>query len=104
MLDNENLMEVLPILRMEYDKAVTKHPKFPHGQGAISIIAEELGELAKEMNDGRLIGWRKRALIEAAHVAVTAIRTMEMLNGGVQGGTCLRRNDPPEKEKNPNGR
>jgi len=80
MLDNENLMSVLMILRREYDAAVSKHPEFPSGQSAISIITEELGELAKEMNDGRLIGWRERAMTEAAHVAVTAIRTMEKLN------------------------
>lgn len=41
----------LQIVRLEYDNAVTKHPEFPNGQGAISIIAEELGELAKEVND-----------------------------------------------------
>ena len=80
--DDERLVDALRIVRLEYDKAVTKHPEFPSGQAAVSIIAEEMGELAKEFNDGLVTGEsRSRALIEAAHVAVTAIRTIQMLMG-----------------------
>ena len=52
---------------------------------------EELGELAKEINDGKnpdytigKPGWRERAITEASHVAVTAIRTMQLLKRGIQ--------------------
>ena len=81
--DDKKLMEVLPILRREYDKAVAKHPVFARNSAeAACLIAEELGELAKEINDKAANGeWRDRALIEAAHVAVTAIRTIQMLIG-----------------------
>ena len=71
------------ILSDEYRWAVEKHPQFPNAPNsfpcdAICLIAEEFGELAKEVNDlGD--GWRRRALVEAAHVAVTAVRTMEFL-------------------------
>ena len=84
--------EVLKILFDEYDEAVKKHPNFAvHGAHAVSLILEELGELAKEGNDeiehrdmdnpdlGALAWRQERAIREAAHVAVTAIRTMQML-------------------------
>ena len=82
--------EILKILIDEYAAAVKKHPKFAvHGAHAVSLILEELGELAKEGNDEierndkefpDAAAWRwERAIREAAHVAVTAIRTMEML-------------------------
>lgn len=80
--EDEKLVEALKIVRLEYDKAVQKHPEFPAGAGAVCIIAEELGELAKEYNDGLVTGERRdRAITEAAHVAVTAIRTIQMLMG-----------------------
>lgn len=80
--EDESLVAVMPLLRREYDKAVAKHPEFPGWSCAVCIIAEELGELAEEYNDGNLTGERRsRALVEAAHVAVTAIRTMQMLIG-----------------------
>lgn len=81
--DDKKLMEVLPILRREYDKAVAKHQQFARNStDAVCVIAEELGELAKEVNDKAANGeWRKLALTEAAHVAVTAIRTIQMLMG-----------------------
>ena len=80
--EDEKLVEALKIVRREYDKAVQKHPEFPGWSCAVCIIAEELGELAKEYNDGNLTGERRsRALTEAAHVAVTAIRTIQMLMG-----------------------
>ena len=84
--------EVLKILFDEYDEAGKKHPNFAvHGAHAVSLILEELGELAKEGNDeiehrdmdnpdlGALAWRQERAIREAAHVAVTAIRTMQML-------------------------
>ena len=80
--EDERLVAVMQLLRREYDKAVAKHPEFPGGSGAVCTIAEELGELAKEYNDGLVTGERReRAKIEAAHVAVTAIRTMQVLMG-----------------------
>lgn len=87
-MDDEKLLAILPVLRREYDEAVRKHPVFPRiASDALCVISEELGELAREINDEherRSNGktdpcWRLRALTEAAHVAVTAIRTMETL-------------------------
>ena len=74
---------IMKIVAEQYDAAVKKHPEFPSGQAAASIIAEELGELARELNDAWacIPGAQERAVIEAAHVAVTAIRTMGMLTG-----------------------
>ena len=79
---------VFRILCREMHEAKTKHPDFtPSLSGAVSIITEELGELAQVVND-RLENlnpscgsptWRDRAMTEAAHVAVTAIRTMHLL-------------------------
>ena len=67
-------------LRLEYMRAIHKHPRFPvKPEEAITIITEELGELARETND-KETGWQKRAYVEAAHVAVTAIRTMQALS------------------------
>lgn len=82
MLDDEKLLSVLPVLRREYELAVAKHPEFAwNHMRAVSIITEELGELAKELNDYYISpGAEDRAMIEAAHVAVTAIRTMQMLS------------------------
>lgn len=87
-MEDDKLLAVLPIVRKEYDRAVREHPFFPRGQAAASIIAEELGELAKDLNDRaedekilfpRPGGGNEHAIIEAAHVAVTALRTMIML-------------------------
>lgn len=74
--------DILPVLRREYELAVEKHPEFAwNHMRAVSIITEELGELAKELNDYYISpGAEDRAMIEAAHVAVTAIRTMQMLS------------------------
>lgn len=74
--------DILPVLRREYELAVAKHPEFAwNHMRAVSIITEELGELAKELNDYYISpGAEDRAMIEAAHVAVTAIRTMQMLS------------------------
>lgn len=80
--EDEKLMQALKTVRREFDKAVQKHPEFPAGAGAVCIIAEEIGELAKEVNDRHKVpDWRDRAITEAAHVAVTAIRTIQMLMG-----------------------
>ena len=74
-----DLFPALQIVRREYDKAKLKHPVFPVDlDSGISITTEELGELSREFNDGKP-GWRERAIIESAHVAVTAIRAMEAL-------------------------
>jgi hypothetical protein len=58
---------------MQYAK--NKHPEFPlHPGDALSIITEELGELAQAINDKES---KDRQIEEAAHVAVTAIRFIE---------------------------
>lgn len=87
-MEDEKLLAVLPILRREYNAAVGKHPTFamslPEG---VSLIAEELGELAREINDELAnnrkgltgLKFKEKALTEAAHVAVTAIRLMQMV-------------------------
>ena len=85
-MDNENILAVLPLLRREFDAALAKHPFFPsHAPDMMCIIAEEFGELAKEINDRRP-GWRARALLEVTHVAVTSLRTMKVLQDEILTG------------------
>lgn len=69
----------LEIVAIELGKAKGKHPEFPHLYAdRLSIIMEEVGELAAAINDEE----RKERLIEeAAHVAVTAIRFIEKALG-----------------------
>ena len=75
-LDLDLVPEVLKVLRREYAAAREKHPIFAGSlYQAVSIVAEEAGELAQAVNDGDT----REALREAAHVAVVAIRTMEMM-------------------------
>jgi transcriptional regulator NrdR family protein len=65
----------LEIVARELGRAKTKHPEFPQwNSDRLSIIAEELGELAAAINDGES---KDRQIEEAAHVAVTAIRFIE---------------------------
>ena len=64
----------LEIVALELGKAKGKHPYFPDGAEGLSIITEELGELAAALNDGES---KERIIEEAAHVAVTAIRFIE---------------------------
>lgn len=64
----------LEIVALELGKAKGKHPYFPGGAEGLSIITEELGELAAALNDGES---KERQMEEAAHVAVTAIRFIE---------------------------
>lgn len=85
MIDTPKLLAALPLLREEFDKALIKHPNFPLNEAEMAaVMMEELGEFAKEVNDA-LPGWRERALVEAIHVAVTAIRTMDSLVEKLEG-------------------
>lgn len=66
---------VAELLKAELDHARRKHKEFPnHIGGAISIILEELGEVAKDFNDGAQIS---HLLEEVAQTAVTCIRFLE---------------------------
>lgn len=59
----------------ELIKAKEKHPEFSDNPAeALSIITEEVGELAEAINDKQ---GKERMKEEAAHVAVTAIRFIE---------------------------
>jgi NTP pyrophosphatase (non-canonical NTP hydrolase) len=61
---------------LEMTKAKVKHPEFPDNPAeALCIITEEVGELAQAINDGDGVDHLRE---EAAHVAVTAIRFLEM--------------------------
>lgn len=80
-IDFENVWEA-------YISAIQKHPMFSDSYGqAVSLITEELGELAREVNDmssdadtwAAKKNFLSKAYTEASHVAVTAIRTMTML-------------------------
>ena len=72
MLDDEKLLEILPLLRIEFDRARMKHPEFPADRArALAIVTEELLELARAVNDNDPI---EHVRTEAAHVAVTALR------------------------------
>jgi NTP pyrophosphatase (non-canonical NTP hydrolase) len=65
----------LEIVALELGKAKSKHPKFPYRYAdRLSIVMEEVGELAAAINDEEN---KKRLIEEAAHVAVTAIRFIE---------------------------
>ena len=69
---NNTAME---IVALELGKAKAKHPDFPYLYAErLSIIMEELGELAAAINDEEK---KERIVEEAAHVAVTAIRFIE---------------------------
>ena len=71
--------KILKIITDEYDAAVAKHPCFAGSRmHAVSLITEELGELAQAINDNDIYN----AITEAAHVAVTAIRMMTALREG----------------------
>ena len=51
-----------------------KHPIWPHNEfEAMSIITEEVGELAQALNDGD----ENQARVEAGHVLATVIRFLE---------------------------
>ena len=68
-------MDVFSLLLIEIEKAERKHPEYPADpEKALSIITEELGELAQAINDGED---KQRLIEEAAHVAVTAFRFIE---------------------------
>lgn len=65
----------LEIVALELGKAKAKHPDFPYLYSErLSIMMEELGELAAAINDEEK---KERIVEEAAHVAVTAIRFIE---------------------------
>ena len=79
MTENEEASALKIVLR-EYESALEKHPKFAMTMHqAVSLIAEEVGELAQQVNNGFRMDWQKRWITEAAHVAVTAIRTIEFI-------------------------
>lgn len=55
--------------------AKNKHPEFPgEPEGGFAIIAEEMLELCRAINDGE---GEMRMVDEALHVAVTAIRFVQ---------------------------
>lgn len=65
----------LEIVAIELGIAKSKHPGFPDQPAeALSIIVEEVGELAEAINDEEI---SIRQIEEAAHVAVTALRFIE---------------------------
>jgi hypothetical protein len=65
----------LEIVDLELGWEKQKHPDFPHVEtDGISIILEKLGELSMAVND-QTDSCHK--IVEAAHVAVTAIRFIE---------------------------
>lgn len=64
-------------LEHEYDRALLQHPEewSESMEECLPLIVQEVGELAAEINNGNEFG----AMEEAAHVAVTCIRFVEML-------------------------
>lgn len=64
------------LLKKELEHARTKHPIFTENafQG-LSIVTEEVGELAQALNDDNL----EKAKIECAQVVVSATRMLEFL-------------------------
>lgn len=71
-----------------YHAACNKHPEFAESpEQGVCVISEEFGELAKEILEKK-DGWECRTIIEASHVAVTAIRLMEMMIDELNGKNC----------------
>lgn len=78
----------LACVKEELYAAKQKHPRFALGFAeGICVMVEEIGELAEALNDMQAMthireinAARDCARIEAAHVAVTAVRFMEMLD------------------------
>lgn len=66
---------VFECLAYALDYAKNKHPEFPDDpKGGFVIIAEEMLELCRAINDGE---GEMRMVDEALHVAVTAIRFVQ---------------------------
>lgn len=64
--------EAFAMVLVELEKAKRKHPEFPEDPAeALAIIAEEMLELVRAVNDRES---KERQKEEASHVAVTAIR------------------------------
>lgn len=71
-----------------YYQAERKHPEFANSpEHGVCVIGEEFGEMAKEILEKK-DGWETRTLSEAGHVAVTAIRMMEMMADTLTGKNC----------------
>lgn len=71
-----------------YYAACKKHPEFAESpEQGVCVISEEFGELAKEILEKK-DGWECGTIIEASHVAVTAIRLMEMMVDELNGKNC----------------
>lgn len=69
--------KTIEILGTQLTNAEMKHPVFCKSkEHAVTIITEELGELAQAILDKES---KERLLEEASHVAVTAIRFIEEL-------------------------
>jgi NTP pyrophosphatase (non-canonical NTP hydrolase) len=74
---NNTLEMPIIVIDDELYKARKKHPYFPeYPSEALSIIMEEVGELAVAINDRES---DERMIEEAAHVAVTAYRFIEKM-------------------------
>lgn len=70
----------IQIIRKATEAAKAKHPQFPNDLFAqISILAEEMGEVAQAANDlvFENIGSRDRILEEVADVAAVCVRMLE---------------------------
>ena len=76
MIENKEAA-ALEIILLELQAALEKHPEFAMTTAyqTVYLIAEELRELAKAVNDA---DWDS-AVTEAAHVAVTVIRTIQFI-------------------------
>lgn len=77
---------VLKVLTEEFTYAVTKHPVFPSVTAGLSVIVEEVGELSECLNklrglhgvhNGNERPYLEGSIIEAAHIAVTALRMLQ---------------------------
>lgn len=80
---DEKMKEVFGLVLIELEKAKKKHPGFPAAYSMqCMIIGEEYGELCQAVNDFMNCiegATREHILKEAAHVAVTSLRTIEHL-------------------------
>ena len=68
----------LTMIQLEYQYACQKHNDVDRGEGAysaLSTLAEEVGEVAKALNDGD----KDHAIKELAQVGAVCIRFIEML-------------------------
>ena len=75
---NEIAESTLKKIQEAYDHAIQKHPVFDEGKGlyyGVSVLAEEVGEVAQALNDGD----RNHAVDEIYQVIAVCLRLINKI-------------------------